>query len=89
MGKLLKTARESKEYTTVFVALRVGINPSLLILIENGEKHPTPDFFADLCKVLELDIPQAWSLLKAERVKFYEQRLTREYSNVCGCLRER
>lgn len=65
--------------STIFVALRVDIRPSLLILIEKGDKHPTPDFFIDLCKLLEVDLQEAWKLLKAERMKFYEQRLRREY----------
>jgi hypothetical protein len=62
-----------------FVALRLDIRPSLLILIEKGEKYPTSEYFVDLCKLLDVDIQKAWGLLKLERIKFYEQRLNREY----------
>jgi transcriptional regulator with XRE-family HTH domain len=79
LGKLLKQARESKDMTTTFVALRVDIKPSLLIMVEKGEKYPTPDYFADLCRLLDLDVQKAWMLLKREKEKLYEQRLSREY----------
>ena len=86
---MLKTAREDKELTTIFVALRVGITPSFLILIEKGDKFPTPDYFADLCKLLDVDLAKAWKLLHDERMKFYEQRLNREFNHICGAFREK
>jgi hypothetical protein len=70
-----------------FVALRLDIRPSLLILIEKGDKYPTPDFFVDLCKLLEVDLQKAWGLLKQERMKFYEQRLSREYKQAADLIR--
>lgn len=79
LGKLLKQARESKDMTTTFVALRVDIKPSLLIMVEKGEKYPTPDYFADLCRLLDVEMQTAWRLLKQEKEKLYEQRLSREY----------
>ena len=66
--------------TTTFVALRMNINPSTLILVEKGEKYPTPDYFMELCVLLDMDPNLAWGLLKKEKVKIYEQRLIREYS---------
>jgi len=65
--------------TTTFVALRVDILPSVLILIEKGEKYPAPEYFLDLCKLLGADQEKAWKLLREEKMKFYEQRLMREY----------
>jgi transcriptional regulator with XRE-family HTH domain len=79
LGYLLRKAREAKNMTTTFVALRVDIAPSVLILIEKGEKYPTPEYFLDLCKLLGADQEKAWKLLRDEKLKFYEQRLSREY----------
>jgi len=79
LGNLLRKAREAKDMTTTFVALRVDIKPSALILVEKGEKYPAPEYFMDLCKLLVIDQERAWRLLKEEKLKLYEQRLLREY----------
>lgn len=82
LGHLLKKAREAQDCTTTFIALRVDIKPSTLILVEKGEKYPTPDYFVDLCKLLEIDYEKAWKLLREEKMKLYEQRLMREYQYI-------
>lgn len=82
LGRLIKQARETKNYTTTFVALRMDIAPSVLILVEKGEKHPAPDYFLDLCKLLNINQEKAWRLLRDEKVKVYEQRLLREYQQL-------
>jgi cytoskeletal protein RodZ len=82
LGKMLREARESKDMTTTFVALRVDIKPSFLIMIEKGDKYPTSQFFVDLCRMVGVDPVAAYKLYKKEKVKLYEQRLNREFSEI-------
>ena len=79
LGKILQRARELKNYTPAAIALKMDISLAELKAVEKGDKHPTPDYFVDICKLLDVDLEKAWDLLEYEKLYIYRIRFIREY----------
>lgn len=57
----------------------MDISVAELKAIEKCDKHPTPDYFVDICKLLDVDLERAWDLLEYEKIYIYRMRFVREY----------
>lgn len=67
-GEHLKQLRKRKDWSVRKLALRVGMDPSYLRRIEEGERPP-PDlvYIARLAKELEVDVMELLELAEAPR----------------------
>lgn len=61
------------------VALKMNISFTHLKQVEEGLKLPVDDYFLELCNLLSVDIVQAWDLFKQAKLKYWNQRVEREY----------